>query len=68
LPVVTASGTGAVYLWHGPVVLPTMTVLLSRLGLADFANFFTAVLLTVIVCLGIERVARSLGLERFLTL
>lgn len=67
-PTLSLPGSGAVYLWHAPILLPAFTILWQRLGVDDMANFACACVCTVIVCLAIDWGARRSRLDGLLTL
>jgi Acyltransferase family len=65
---VSSAGTGAIYLWHTPIILPACAIVLMHLGVRDLANWLVALPLTIIICLAIHRALRAMRAERLLSL
>lgn len=60
--------SGAVFLWHAPVLLPAVSILLQRGGIVQGWNFALSCILVVPASLLVDHLARKAGLGRFLSL
>jgi fucose 4-O-acetylase-like acetyltransferase len=59
---------GAVFLWHAPLLLPAVSIVLQRVGIVEGWNFCFSCLLVVPASLLADHLARKAGLGRFLSL
>jgi peptidoglycan/LPS O-acetylase OafA/YrhL len=60
--------SGAVFLWHAPLLLPAVSILLQRIGIVQGWNFVLSCLLVVPASLLADHLARKAGLGKFLSL
>jgi len=57
--------SGAIYLWHTPILLPTLTTLLALSQVPAMVNFVLSVILTITFCILLRHAADGL-FKRFL--
>jgi surface polysaccharide O-acyltransferase-like enzyme len=60
--------SGAVFLWHAPLVLPALSISLDRIGVTQGWNYAFSCLLSVPLSLGIDRLVRRIGLGGLISL
>lgn len=63
-----SQSSGAVYLWHAPIILPASTVLLARLHVTDGLNLVVAWAVTIVICLAIHAALGKARLQSYLSL
>jgi len=60
--------SGAVFLWHAPLLLPAVSIFLQRGGILQGWNFVLSCILVVPASLLADQLARKIGLGNLLTL
>jgi hypothetical protein len=63
-----SQSTGAVYLWHAPIILPACTVMLARAHITEGLNLVTAWAVTIAICLALHAALGKLRLQSYLSL
>ncbi len=68
LPFLTRWSSGAVYLWHAPILLPASSIVLSRLGITELPGLVAAIAITAVASVALNEAISRTRIANWLTL